>query len=113
MDQRRGRRPERVVADFVPQAREIIEITLDLGAGPLEPGGTDDAAHACRQREVRHDLLQALAVGLVGDLARDAAAAGGVGHLAPDLQPRSEEHTSELQSLMRISYAVICLKKKT
>src|SRR3546814_8982912 len=37
----------------------------------------------------------------------------------PDLEPhvlahaaRSEEHTSELQSLMRISYAVFCLKKK-
>src|SRR3546814_6620185 len=28
------------------------------------------------------------------------------------LEPRSEEHTSELQSLMRISYAVFCLKKK-
>src|SRR3546814_6667432 len=28
------------------------------------------------------------------------------------LIPRSEEHTSELQSLMRISYAVFCLKKK-
>src|SRR3546814_2926593 len=28
------------------------------------------------------------------------------------LAPRSEEHTSELQSLMRISYAVFCLKKK-
>src|SRR3546814_8720019 len=34
----------------------------------------------------------------------------------PPLEPprtRSEEHTSELQSLMRISYAVFCLKKKT
>src|SRR3546814_2264178 len=32
---------------------------------------------------------------------------------APGLPPdRSEEHTSELQSLMRISYAVFCLKKK-
>src|SRR3546814_2556753 len=31
------------------------------------------------------------------------------GHLGPG---RSEEHTSELQSLMRISYAVFCLKKK-
>src|SRR3546814_3920905 len=31
-----------------------------------------------------------------------------------DIPPqRSEEHTSELQSLMRISYAVFCLKKKT
>src|SRR3546814_8421067 len=29
------------------------------------------------------------------------------------LRERSEEHTSELQSLMRISYAVFCLKKKT
>src|SRR3546814_4609022 len=30
----------------------------------------------------------------------------------PDRVGRSEEHTSELQSLMRISYAVFCLKKK-
>src|SRR3546814_4280476 len=30
----------------------------------------------------------------------------------PDRDDRSEEHTSELQSLMRISYAVFCLKKK-
>src|SRR3546814_3865423 len=41
-----------------------------------------------------------------------------VGRLAPELERhrvqvlRSEEHTSELQSLMRISYAVFCLKKK-
>src|SRR3546814_9989929 len=32
---------------------------------------------------------------------------------APVRPERSEEHTSELQSLMRISYAVFCLKKKT
>src|SRR3546814_2959819 len=31
----------------------------------------------------------------------------------PQTVKRSEEHTSELQSLMRISYAVFCLKKKT
>src|SRR3546814_4933351 len=31
---------------------------------------------------------------------------------APARAPRSEEHTSELQSLMRISYAVFCLKKQ-
>src|SRR3546814_4977202 len=43
---------------------------------------------------------------------------GGVGGLLRQLfgrhrkQVRSEEHTSELQSLMRISYAVFCLKKK-
>src|SRR3546814_6096680 len=40
-------------------------------------------------------LKWALAIGFVGGLF-----------------PRSEEHTSELQSLMRISYAVFCLKKK-
>src|SRR3546814_1245267 len=32
--------------------------------------------------------------------------------LNPGIRHRSEEHTSELQSLMRISYAVFCLKKK-
>src|SRR3546814_7798328 len=32
---------------------------------------------------------------------------------ALSLPPSSEEHTSELQSLMRISYAVLCLKNKT
>src|SRR3546814_8033967 len=32
--------------------------------------------------------------------------------LRPNVPGRSEEHTSELQSLMRISYAVFCLKKK-
>src|SRR3546814_8935004 len=35
------------------------------------------------------------------------------GPLLEDQAIRSEEHTSELQSLMRISYAVFCLKKKT
>src|SRR3546814_4603821 len=34
------------------------------------------------------------------------------GQLAGQRMARSEEHTSELQSLMRISYAVFCLKKK-
>src|SRR3546814_3178539 len=38
-----------------------------------------------------------------------SSAEGGVGGAALG---RSEEHTSELQSLMRISYAVFCLKKK-
>src|SRR3546814_6077268 len=39
-----------------------------------------------------------------------ASATEGVADLTASL--RSEEHTSELQSLMRISYAVFCLKKK-
>src|SRR3546814_9167522 len=40
---------------------------------------------------------------------------GEVAHYVARAQPgrRSEEHTSELQSLMRNSYAVFCLKKKT
>src|SRR3546814_4489438 len=47
---------------------------------------------------------------------RDAAVGGqavrAVAGDVEELQQRSEEHTSELQSLMRISYAVFCLKKK-
>src|SRR3546814_6327121 len=35
------------------------------------------------------------------------------GPCVPEHWPRSEEHTSELQSLMRNTYAVFCLKKKT
>src|SRR3546814_5761189 len=46
----------------------------------------------------------------------DALGEGGVlgreGDSIRDTALRSEEHTSELQSLMRISYAVFCLKKK-
>src|SRR3546814_5711660 len=37
---------------------------------------------------------------------------GADDYLSKPFNPRSEEHTSELQSLMRISYAVFCLKKK-
>src|SRR3546814_3318348 len=48
--------------------------------------------------------------------ARVAATAPGCFASSASVQPaivaRSEEHTSELQSLMRISYAVFCLKKK-
>src|SRR3546814_9477869 len=44
----------------------------------------------------------------LAQIAHRAADRGGIGALAF----RSEEHTSELQSLMRISYAVFCLKKK-
>src|SRR3546814_6808832 len=42
-----------------------------------------------------------------GEAAGDVEAEPRAGHA-----PRSEEHTSELQSLMRISYAVFCLKKQ-
>src|SRR3546814_1895564 len=70
-------------------------------------------------RELKHELgdlaqvrLQPCAID--GTLA-EAGAEGIVMSAEPvDLRAelRSEEHTSELQSLMRISYAVICLKKK-
>src|SRR3546814_1814989 len=55
--------------------------------------------------EARHRVLLA-----------DAADEGGEGRIGAarifERGVRSEEHTSELQSLMRISYAVFCLKKK-
>src|SRR3546814_3633343 len=50
-----------------------------------------------------------LAVGAAQHL--DALHPTGAG-IVGDFEVRSEEHTSELQSLMRISYAVFCLKKK-
>src|SRR3546814_5828206 len=50
-------------------------------------------------------LFAALLVVVVGSFAGNFFAIAQV-------MPRSEEHTSELQSLMRISYAVFCLKKK-
>src|SRR3546814_2317333 len=55
------------------------------------------------------------AVGRGGGSAFDAIRAAGWHGQRPhprDRTGRSEEHTSELQSLMRISYAVFCLKKK-
>src|SRR3546814_4130198 len=44
---------------------------------------------------------------------RVAGPGAAIGGLGDEVGQRSEEHTSELQSLMRISYAVFCLKKKT
>src|SRR3546814_3882124 len=57
---------------------------------------------------VGSDMAHDEAIGVCGKGGRFIPA--GVGQ--PPLL-RSEEHTSELQSLMRISYAVFCLKKKT
>src|SRR3546814_2030140 len=47
-----------------------------------------------------------------GEQGREAVLVVGQGVAERSLGGRSEEHTSELQSLMRISYAVFCLKKK-
>src|SRR3546814_3160456 len=55
------------------------------------------------------DLVAQFPAGLVGSCARQLQGLGSRPRMGGD---RSEEHTSELQSLMRISYAVFCLKKK-
>src|SRR3546814_5703809 len=58
-------------------------------------------------------LVRRFRLGEGGRLARRRLRTGGDLHQAAQLcLERSEEHTSELQSLMRISYAVFCLKKK-
>src|SRR3546814_1870361 len=87
--------------------RELDECaTLQLAA-MLEAAAVidhDDLRAGADQR--RGDFLQGHGLaraGLAED--RDIMVAGAV-------LERSEEHTSELQSLMRISYAVFCLKKK-
>src|SRR3546814_4434598 len=81
----------------------------DLGALGLEGGvAGDDEVRAPRQRLAdrlpglaahRHRLAEGLRLEEL-EVAREVPG------------QRSEEHTSELQSLMRISYAVFCLKKK-
>src|SRR3546814_8421674 len=98
---------------------------------PLRPGVDRDRPrlqglrHLAGQVDVKHAVLQRSAghpdvVGkLEPPLERPAGnAAMEIGHAfvlllrlaADDKGVRSEEHTSELQSLMRISYAVFCLK---
>src|SRR3546814_7166602 len=58
--------------------------------------------------DIADDAVDACGVAAFGAQLR-LGAAGLVGVRAPD---RSEEHTSELQSLMRLSYAVFCLQKQ-
>src|SRR3546814_4186798 len=74
-------------------ARQVRALDIPLG---LEHG------HAFAGRQIAPDEESEL-----------AAVVGGVVELRPFVGKglRSEEHTSELQSLMRISYAVFCLKK--
>src|SRR3546814_7528490 len=61
----------------------------------------------CRRRPIRCWCRE----GRVENISRKGAKAQRRGRVG-DRGIRSEEHTSELQSLMRISYAVFCLKKK-
>src|SRR3546814_8422099 len=57
-------------------------------------------------------LSSAIATGLGQGLPLERAVERGIAFVHAAITHRSEEHTSELQSLMRISYAVFCLKKK-
>src|SRR3546814_4861277 len=86
--------------------------TLFRSDGAVGPAGPDDPAHDCAVQANRgcwtvdtdHPVRRG--IGLSQQYAdRGACRPGGA-------RRRSEEHTSELQSLMRISYAVFCLKKK-
>src|SRR3546814_6855797 len=79
---------------------------LGKGDRGLHRGRIEDLADQDHVRRFAHRVLQRVVegVGVQADLA-----------LVDDgfLVPRSEEHTSELQSLMCISYAVFCLKNKS
>src|SRR3546814_4382204 len=105
----------------------ISDWSSDVCSSDLEITVKDVIADAFLQqillRPAEYDVIATL--NLNGDYISDALAAqvGGIG-IAPGANlsdsvamfeathGRSEEHTSELQSLMRISYAVFCLKKK-
>src|SRR3546814_6743348 len=78
------------------------EVDDDVAEAEKEDEPLDDRVVA-RQHRIQHQPPEA---GNVVDTFRH--------HHASDQQgDRSEEHTSEIQSLMRSSYAVLCLKKKT
>src|SRR3546814_1970705 len=91
------------------------------GLGKAMPGSAPDMVNADGDDLVFHRIVFPLAKGVVGkSLIRRLNAAQWLepasdsfwNWLAPATK-RSEEHTSELQSLMRISYAVFCLKTTT
>src|SRR3546814_4187621 len=101
----------RVEPDRLPQRRERIGQQVSALGLEDRPGEQVMAAGLVRQQL---DDTPRVLPGLLGlvDLEQCEAEtdvhAGGM-RVEPE---RSEEHTSELQSLMRISYAVFCLKKK-
>src|SRR3546814_3092465 len=79
------------------------------GKLPVNPsGGLKAKGHPVGATGVSMHVLSAMQLtGQAGDMQVKDARLGGLFNMG-----RSEEHTSELQSLMRISYAVFCLKKK-
>src|SRR3546814_1814823 len=68
---------------------------------------------AGRARAVEHRRRSRQRGARVRSVAARRMTDGGRKVICVEYHRRSEEHTSELQSLMRISYAVFCLKKKT
>src|SRR3546814_3926474 len=95
-------------AEDDPAAGEVVEQADAVGQQPRVVVGQRDHAGA------ELDVLGALGRHRDDELgAADQLVAAGVVLTEPALVERSEEHTSELQSLMRISYAVFGLKKKT
>src|SRR3546814_2364500 len=87
---------------------------LHLLAAEFDLGRAADIAreHARDRRAGRQlDIGEVAAVPFLVARARDAERDPGDGRKGGEGRGRSEEHTSELQSLMRISYAVFCLKK--
>src|SRR3546814_7037050 len=78
------------------------------GAGPRRPAGRPGTAGARGPTAVRRPAVQLSTFSLWASCRRACGRARSGGGLR---RIRSEEHTSELQSLMRISYAVFCLKK--
>src|SRR3546814_3318841 len=92
------------VAGRLDHRRAAILVTL--GVIGDQPDG--EIAGRLEQQLPARQPAVAIVEAAAGDDVPQKAVALGV----DAIQPRSEEHTSELQSLMRISYAVFCLKKK-
>src|SRR3546814_4682600 len=76
-----------------------------------DPAGGQRGAEALRGA-ARPEALRAYRRSLAADPRGGGDLSRHRGRLRPARRSRSEEHTSELQSLMRNSYAVFCLKKK-
>src|SRR3546814_8772805 len=92
---------------------------VDRGIDALfgELARQDDMTVDDRARAIDDGVVDVAAIGEHGIERGDRAAgfavdAGAFAERRNEREDRSEEHTSELQSLMRISYAVFCLKKK-
>src|SRR3546814_3566260 len=91
------------ILDAVDQVVRILALEPLIESKGLETGEGDDIS-------VAHDLGGTALT--VQQVRRDFDGPVMVEHHGRVRDVRSEEHTSELQSLMRISYAVFCLKKK-